>query len=162
LATWGDLNGAIEAMDTALAHHERLENPYELGRTLMARAQVHLRRTEKRLDRDALERAVRLLDEAGAERWAERARSELSRLRFRSAPTELTETEWRIAALAAAGHTNREIASQVFVSPKTVEARLASVYGKLGIRSRAELGARMAVSPPPTADERTGGTSPNS
>jgi DNA-binding CsgD family transcriptional regulator len=159
LAAWGDLNGAMEAMDAALVHHERLDNPYELGRTLMAKALVHRRRTEKRLARDTLERATGLLDEVGAARWAERARSELSRLRFRSAPTELTETEWRIASLAAAGHTNREIAGTVFVSPKTVEARLASVYGKLGIRSRAELGARMALAPRPVVDEETGSSS---
>ena len=50
-----------------------------------------------------------------------------------------------MAALAATGRTNREIAATMFVSPKTVEARLASVYCKLGIRSRAELGALMAV-----------------
>ena len=149
LAALGDLNGAAEAMDRALVLHERLDNPYELGRTLMAKAQVHRRRTEKRLARDSLEQAVDLLERAGAERWAERARAELSRIRFRSAPTELTEIEWRIAALAATGRTNREIASEVFVSPKTVEARLASVYGKLGIRSRAELGARMAIAAPP-------------
>jgi DNA-binding NarL/FixJ family response regulator len=47
----------------------------------------------------------------------------------------------------------------VFVSPKTVEARLASVYGKLGIRSRAELGARMALAPRPVVDEETGSSS---
>ena len=50
-----------------------------------------------------------------------------------------------MAALAATGRTNREIAATMFVSPKTVEARRASVYGKLGIRSRAELGALMAT-----------------
>ena len=52
-----------------------------------------------------------------------------------------------IAELAAAGMTNRQVAEQAFVSPKTVEASLARVYRKLGIRSRAELGARMAAGP---------------
>lgn len=160
LAALGDLNGAAEAMDRALVLHEQLDNPYELGRTLMAKAQVHRRRTEKRLARDSLEQAVELLEAAGVERWAERARTELSRIRFRSAPTELTEIEWRIAALAATGRTNRQIASEVFVSPKTVEARLASVYGKLGIRSRAELGARMAIAPAPPALQDTVPTLP--
>ena len=61
LAVRGDLDGALEAMEVALTHHERLDYPYELGRTLMAKAQVHRRRTEKRLARDALERAVELL-----------------------------------------------------------------------------------------------------
>ena len=46
--------------------------------------------------------------------------------------------------LAATGMTNREVASAAFMSPKTVEANLARVYRKLGIASRAELGARMA------------------
>ncbi|NUT56529.1 MAG: helix-turn-helix transcriptional regulator, partial [Thermoleophilia bacterium] len=53
-------------------------------------------------------------------------------------------TERRIATLAASGLTNREVAGLAFVSPKTVEANLARVYRKLGIRSRAELGAAMA------------------
>jgi DNA-binding NarL/FixJ family response regulator len=50
----------------------------------------------------------------------------------------------RIAALAASGLTNRQIAERCFVSPKTVEANLARVYRKLGIRTRAELGRVMA------------------
>ena len=41
--------------------------------------------------------------------------------------------------------TNRQVAEASFVSPKTVEANLARVYQKLGIRSRAELGARMSA-----------------
>ena len=53
--------------------------------------------------------------------------------------------ERRIAELAATGLTNRQVADAAFVSPKTVESNLARVYGKLGIRSRAELGARMAA-----------------
>jgi DNA-binding CsgD family transcriptional regulator len=49
-----------------------------------------------------------------------------------------------VAELAAAGLRNREIAKAAFMSPKTVEANLARVYRKLGIKSRAELGAHMA------------------
>ena len=48
-----------------------------------------------------------------------------------------------MAALAAAGRTNREVAQALHMSPKTVEANLGRIYDKLGIRSRAELGARM-------------------
>ncbi len=62
----------------------------------------------------------------------------------RAAPAELTPGEQRIAELAATGLTNREVAAAAFVSAKTVEANLARAYRKLGIRSRAELGARMA------------------
>ena len=49
-----------------------------------------------------------------------------------------------MAELAASGLTNREVASLAFMSPKTVQANLARVYRKLGISTRAELGARMA------------------
>ena len=63
----------------------------------------------------------------------------------RGDPHELTETERRVAELAASGMTNREVAQAAFVSPKTVEANLARVYRKLGIRSRAELGAAMGT-----------------
>jgi DNA-binding CsgD family transcriptional regulator len=49
-----------------------------------------------------------------------------------------------MALLAAAGRTNRSVAAELAVSPKTVEATLARAYRKLGIRSRAELGALMA------------------
>lgn len=50
-----------------------------------------------------------------------------------------------MAGLAALGMTNREVAMALFISPKTVEANLARVYRKLGIRTRAELGKRMAA-----------------
>ena len=61
----------------------------------------------------------------------------------RHAATELTESEMQVATLAARGMTNRQVAAALFVSPKTVEANLARVYRKLGIASRAELGARL-------------------
>ena len=51
----------------------------------------------------------------------------------------MTATEERVAELAVAGMTNRDIAAAVFVSPKTVEVNLSRIYRKLSIRSRAEL-----------------------
>ena len=86
----------------------------------------------------------------------EQARAELDRVGLRRAPAELTSTELRVAELTAAGLTNREVAAQAFMSPKTVEANLARVYRKLGIHSRAELGARIdgggkGVDPEPVA-----------
>jgi DNA-binding NarL/FixJ family response regulator len=62
-----------------------------------------------------------------------------------SAPTELTETERLVAQLAASGLSNKEVAVRTFLAVKTVEANLARAYRKLGIRSRAELGARMGA-----------------
>ena len=64
---------------------------------------------------------------------------------LRRAPDELTASEQRVAELAAAGMTNREVARAAFMSPKTVEANLSRVYRKLGIKSRAELGANVAA-----------------
>ncbi|MDF2749091.1 MAG: hypothetical protein K0T00_266 [Gaiellaceae bacterium] len=57
---------------------------------------------------------------------------------------ELTEAERRVVELVAAGRTNRETASALFVTEHTVEAALTRVYRKLGVRSRVELAARMA------------------
>jgi DNA-binding CsgD family transcriptional regulator len=63
----------------------------------------------------------------------------------RQRPAELTPTEQRIAGLAAAGLTNKEIAERAFMSLKTVEVNLTRVYRKLGVPSRAALAARFAV-----------------
>ena len=55
------------------------------------------------------------------------------------ASDELTETEERVAKLAAQGRSNKEIAAELFMSVHTVGAHLSHVYRKLGIRSRGEL-----------------------
>lgn len=81
----------------------------------------------------------------GAALWAERARAELGRVGLRpAAPGELTASERKVADLIVSGLTNREVAAQLFVSPKTVEATLAHVYRKLGVHSRGQLGAQLA------------------
>ena len=51
----------------------------------------------------------------------------------------ITAAETRVAELVAAGRSNREVAGELFMSPKTVEAHLSRIYRKLGVRSRAEL-----------------------
>jgi DNA-binding NarL/FixJ family response regulator len=76
--------------------------------------------------------------------WAERATRELApRRRSRSvssAPaSSLTPHELQITAFVRRGSTNREIASALFVSDKTVEYHLANVFRKLHVRSRTEL-----------------------
>jgi DNA-binding CsgD family transcriptional regulator len=57
---------------------------------------------------------------------------------------ELTASERKVAELIGSGRTNREVAAELFMSPKTVEATLARVYRKLGVHSRAQLGAELA------------------
>ncbi|MGA8015897.1 MAG: AAA family ATPase [Candidatus Dormiibacterota bacterium] len=145
-ASRGDLAAASACLDAALDHHRRLDMPFELARTLLIAGRVHRRLREKRRAAEALGRALHLFEEGGAAAWATRARAELRRVGLRPrAPSELTETERRVAELAARGMTNREVAVAAFLSPKTVDNVLSRVYRKLDIASRAELGAVMAA-----------------
>ncbi|MGA3154531.1 MAG: ATP-binding protein [Streptosporangiaceae bacterium] len=149
LAARGDTPGAIQALEEALGHHQHLAMPFELGRTLLVMGQVQRRAKHKRAARQHLQRALEIFESLPAPLWAERARSELSRIGLRPpAPLALTATEERVAGLAASGHTNRQVAQALFLSPRTVEANLARVYRKLGVSSRAELGAAMARKEP--------------
>ena len=81
----------------------------------------------------------------GAAPWAERALRELratgekARKRHLSPLAELTPQEIQVARLVGDGATNKDVASQLFVSPKTVEYHLRKVFAKLGISSRMEL-----------------------
>ena len=150
LAARGDTDGALQALEEALRHHRRLAMPFELGRTLLVMGQVQRRAKRKRIAKEYLQQALGIFESLPAPPWAERARSELSRIGLRPpAPLALTATEERVAALAASGHTNRQVAQALFLSPRTVEANLARIYRKLGISSRAELGAAMARTEPP-------------
>lgn len=89
---------------------------------------------------DKLEAALERFERLGARVWSERTRTEMARLGV-PATGALTETERQVALLAARGLTNREVAASAFVTPKSVEGILSRVYAKLGMRSRAELGA---------------------
>jgi DNA-binding CsgD family transcriptional regulator len=144
-AAQGDLVAAIAALDQAAVEHGRVEMPFERARTLLVRGRVHRRRKEKRLADQALREAHAIFAECGAPLWMQKASLELNRIGLRPrAPHDLTETERRVAILAASGLTNREVAQAAFLSPKTIDNVLGRVYRKLGIGSRAELGAIMA------------------
>ena len=144
-ASRGDLNGALGAAEESLAAHEGLPMPFERARTLLVRGVIERRARQRTRASASLEEAASELERMGARAWAERARGELARVGLRrSSGSGLTESERRVAGLAASGLTNREVAAALFISPKTVESNLARVYAKLGIASRAELGARKA------------------
>ncbi len=118
--------------------------PLDRARCLLVAGMAHRRARRKREARVALDGALAEFTALGAGTFADRTRQELARIGGRPpAPRGLTATEERVALLAARGRTNRLIADELFVSPKTVEANLARVYAKLGISSRAELGAAM-------------------
>jgi DNA-binding CsgD family transcriptional regulator len=144
LAARGDVSGALETIEPALLEHERVPMPLELGRTLLVKGQIERRARRKASAKKALEQALSTFEAIGTPLWAAKARSELARVGAHVPPDELTETERRIVELAAAGLTNRAVAAQLFISPKTVEANLARSYRKLGIHSRAQLALRIA------------------
>jgi DNA-binding CsgD family transcriptional regulator len=109
-----------------------------------------LRRERRRIDaRTELRKAHELFAEFGMEAFEERARVELEatgeRARKRTVDTlgELTPQEAQISLLAVQGHTNREIAAQLFISPSTVEYHLRKVFRKLGVQSRRQLAKRL-------------------
>lgn len=157
-AARNDLDGADATLEEALVAHERLPMPLELGRTLLTRGIIQRRMKRRAVARETLEGALALFEERGATLWAGRARSEIARIGVRSgAQVDLTPVEQRIAALVAQGCTNREIAASLSLSSKTVEANLSRSYRKLGVRSRAELVARLSVQRDPTpAPDATG------
>ena len=145
LAARGDPAQALVALDAALAQHARVDMPLERARTLLARGMIERRLRRKQVARDSLTASLEVFSRAGAAQWAERARAELDRVGLRPrSPAGLTASERRVAELAAAGLTNREVAAAAFMSQKTVEANLSRIYRKLEIRSRAELGLRLA------------------
>ena len=140
-AASGDVDAAVQSARRALTEHDRLPMPFERARTQLLLSQL-LRRD--RSEASAMLRdALAAFEQLGTQLWADRARAELTGTRSRARPNGrdgLTPAEQRVAELAASGMTNRDVAAKLFISAKTVEATLARVYRKLGIRSRAELG----------------------
>jgi DNA-binding CsgD family transcriptional regulator len=109
-----------------------------------------LRRERRRVDaRHELRAAHELFRDFGMEAFAERARVELeatgehARRRTPDTLDQLTPQEAQVARLAAIGHTNREIAAQLFISPSTVEYHLRKAFRKLDVKSRTQLAHRV-------------------
>jgi DNA-binding CsgD family transcriptional regulator len=144
-ATRGDEEAAEAAFAAALGHHDRVPEPFERGRTLLARGEALRRFRRRGRAREALAAAVAIFDELGARRWHERAAAELARTGHRQTGSTFTATELQVAQLVAAGRTNREVAEALFMSVHTVEAHLTRVYRSLGVRSRTELTRVMAA-----------------
>ncbi len=144
LAARGDVEAAEDAARRAMAEHDRLPMPLERARTQLLLGQLQRRRRVKDAAVQTLREALEVFESTGATIWARRAREELARTNVgRVDDRGLTPSEQRTAELAAAGMTNRDIASTLFISQKTVEHNLGRVYRKLGIRTRAELGRKM-------------------
>ena len=133
-----------EAFSEALAATAALP-PWQRARTQLLYGEW-LRRDRRRLDaRGHLRNALEACRALGAVPWAERAEAELratgetARRHDPTAAERLTPQELQIAGLVARGLTNRDIAAQLYLSPRTVDYHLRKVFTKLGIASRAEL-----------------------
>jgi DNA-binding CsgD family transcriptional regulator len=134
-----------DALEEAAAGFARLGRPYDQARTLLALGSALRGVRRWGAARAALERAAATFDELGEDGWATLARSQLQRIGARRphARGELTPAERRVVELAAAGRSNKEIAAQLVVTVNTVEVHLSRAYAKLGVRSRAQLAARL-------------------
>lgn len=103
------------------------------------------RRNARTAARGYLQRGWEVAHDCGADRLAERAYTELwatgarPRRPRRTGLDALTPSERRVAALAASGRSNVEVAQHLFVTEKTVETHLSAAYRKLGIDSRRQL-----------------------
>jgi DNA-binding CsgD family transcriptional regulator len=144
---FGDAADLQEAVTILAGSTVRLE----YARALLAlgrRMRLDRRPTDAR---EPLREALALATACGARGLAEEVRAELGAAGARprsdalAGAGALTPSERRIAELAAGGLTNRDIAQQLFVTPKTVEVHLSAVYRKLGIASRRGLPGAMAV-----------------
>jgi DNA-binding CsgD family transcriptional regulator len=143
-AAEGDPASAFDAFERALTEQPDPPWPLERARTLLCLGTVRRQAGQKRAAREALEQALAIFEELGARLWAEKARGELGRISGRRAPSDgLTETERRVAELAARGQTNKQIAAELFIGVSTVEMHLSRVYRKLGVR-RTGLAPRLA------------------
>jgi len=142
-----DPEAAETSFREALSEHEQSGRTFESARTELAFGSF-LRRRRRRIDARAhLRNALGAFDDLGAAPWAERAQSELrasgesARRRDPSTARDLTPQEIQVASFVAKGMTNREAAAQLFLSPRTVDYHLRSIFTKLGITSRTELAA---------------------
>jgi DNA-binding CsgD family transcriptional regulator len=136
---------AEEHYRASLNHHNAARRPLEAARTHLAYGEF-LRRARRRVDaREHLRAALTIFDDVRAAPLAERARTELrasgetARRRDDSTVTNLTAQERQVARHVAQGLSTRDVAAQLFLSPRTIDFHLRNVFAKAGITSRTEL-----------------------
>lgn len=152
LVTAASESDAAAAFDAAMQAHRPADDPFESARTRLLFGS-RLRRTGERVAaRTHLEASRAAFEAMDLTHWADVASAELAATgataRRGSGPgaQPLTSQETRVALLAAQGLSNREIGASLFLSPKTIERHLSSVFRKRGFRSRTELAVAFARS----------------
>lgn len=136
---------ATAAFDDAVSNYRAAGRPYDLARTQLAYGEF-LRRTNRRVDaRAQLRAALETFTDLGATPLVERATQELrasgetARKRDPSTLLNLTPMELKVAQLVSTGLSNKDVAAQCWVSPRTVAFHLRNVFTKVGVSSRTEL-----------------------
>jgi DNA-binding CsgD family transcriptional regulator len=139
----GDADAGIVLLAEATRTFDAGGFPWEAARARLAHGTALRRSRQRGAAREVLLEAEAGFEASVARGWADLAREEAARVsgRVASAGT-LTETEERITDLVAEGLSNKDVAAQLFLSPKTVESHLSRIYAKLGVRTRTELAAR--------------------
>lgn len=143
----GEVGGehGLADLRASVAVLEASPSRLELAKSLVALGAALRRDRQPAAAREPLDRGLALARACDAGPLAEQARLELAASGVRRQATQadgagaLTPSERRVAELAANSLTNREIAQQLYVTPKTVEVHLSASYRKLGIRSRQQL-----------------------
>ncbi|MGW5521177.1 LuxR C-terminal-related transcriptional regulator [Gordonia sp. NPDC003950] len=151
LGATGDIHAARRAFDESLELLDGLPLRYDLARVNFAYGQT-LRRAGKRRAADTVMATGReIFQSLGATTYVDRCDRELkagglsttrsATTRTDNDATDLTPQEEAVTPLVARGLSNREVAAELYISPKTVQYHLTRIYAKLGLRSRAELAA---------------------
>ena len=141
-AAGGDLAAAVLCARAAVTAHELSPLRLELARSLLVLGRIERRCRNRPASRAALQRSWDLALAIGHSPLVAQVADVLGRTttgRPQHAGTALTDAEQRVAERIAKGATSREAAAELFVSPRTVETHIASIYRKLGVQGRLEL-----------------------
>ena len=157
-AARGRMPAAEDAFRLGLAEVQRLPRPFQRALLELSYGQVLRRCGRRRAAAEQLKAARDRLTGLRARPYLERCEQELSACGLVPAkrsdfdPSRLTGQELAVARLVAVGMSNRQVASKLFISIKTVQFHLTHIYAKLGIGSRAELAARYRADADADAD----------
>ncbi|GGT12352.1 LuxR family transcriptional regulator [Streptomyces purpureus] len=152
LAASGKADEAAELLGATAERFGQAGLPLERGRALVALARVERRRRRRSAAQHALHTAAGVFERAGAAPWLALT-TETPVRNHEPAPSRadavsaLTEAELRLALMVGQGASNQEAAAKLYLSVKTVEARLTRIYQKLDVRSRAQLATALTHRP---------------